>query len=167
MPPRGTVKIELEVLGEVQVRRRLLRFAERAGSARAAFVEISDYLNEVEKEAFRTEGASQGTPWAPLAESTKKYKERNNLRPEILRATDKLFKALTQKANTNKKRIITPSTLIQGVKGFDPAYPEILMKKPSADGGRPRKPVDLTAANKIACVKILQRWIVTGSTRLA
>lgn len=157
----ASVKVEMEVLGEVQLRRRLLRFSDRAVNARPAFAVISEYLNEVEKKQFASEGAYSGHPWAPLAESTKKTKASRGQRPEILRATDAMKKALTNKRGPNKKLVMTRSMLIQGVKGLD--YPEIHMA-PSTSTHTQRRPVDLTEANKVACVKIVQLWITRGAT---
>lgn len=153
--------VEIEALGVVQINRKILRFGERAGNPRPALLVVSDYLNSVEKKQFATQGQASGHPWAKLKESTVAAKRAAGLRPEILRATDSMRKALTSKANVNKKRIITRGGLVQGVKNLD--YPEILMSKPANDENpEPRKPVDLTEINKVTCVKIIQRWIVSG-----
>lgn len=158
--PGSAFSVEIEALGVVQINRRLLRFGERAGNPRPAFLAVSEYLNEVEKAQFASEGAYSGHPWAKLAESTVAHKRAAGLRPEILRATDAMFKALTQKSNKNKKRLISKTTLVQGVQNL--SYPEILMKKDAADGSGPRKPVDLTELNKVVIIKIIQAWIVSG-----
>lgn len=159
------VRVEINVLGERQVNRRLLRWSERAGNARPVWGVVAEYLMRVEARQFDTEGAASGHPWAPLKESTIKAKERLGLRPEILRATDALRNALTIPGDSNQKIILGKSTMVFGVKGDPAGYGPILMKtKPGID--RPRKPVDLTEYNRRACVKMIQLWIARGVVRM-
>lgn len=159
--PKG-VKVEIAVLGETQVSRRLMRWSERALNAKPAFVAVSEYLVEVEQELFASEGSSSGHPWTPLKASTLAIKERLGLRPEILRATDALHDALTKMGDKNQKLLIKKDTMIFGVKGDPKEYGSILMKKKSYSG-KPRKPVDLNEANRRVIVKIIQNWVARGS----
>jgi hypothetical protein len=160
----STVGVKLEVFGDVLIERKLLRFAERAGSARVAMLAIQEYLQEVEKKQFATEGAASGHPWAALADSTKRAKERAGLRPEILRATDALMKGLTLRSSQYSKRLANRNGMVFGVKNGPDEYGKILMGPPQGDSGhKQRKPVDLTETNKRVAVKIVQGWIMRGA----
>lgn len=69
-----SVGLELNVLGEEVISRRLLRFSENVQDARPAFGRMMRLFEAAALEQFATEGAAGGEPWAPLAESTLKYK---------------------------------------------------------------------------------------------
>lgn len=154
------------VLGETQVNRRMMRWSARAGDARPVWGVVAEYLMHVEARLFDTEGASSGHAWAPLKDSTIKFKERYGLRPEILRATDALRNALTIPGDSNQKIIPTKTTLVFGAKGDPAHYGPILMKTQPGGISRPRKPIDLTEYNRRACVKMIQLWIARGVTRM-
>jgi hypothetical protein len=161
------LKIEMITLGEKQVNRRLMRWSARAGNVLPAWGVIAEYLMRVETRQFQTEGQSSGHPWAQLSDATRLSKERKGLRPEILRARDKLFNALTVPGDQNQKIIMTKTSMVFGVKGEVAQYGEALMKQIPADGSRPRKPVDLTEGNRRACIKMVQLWITRGIARVA
>jgi hypothetical protein len=138
----------------------MMRFVARAASPRPAFLAVAEYLDEVEKKQFESEGAYSGNPWSGLKEATKKAKDKSGQTRGILRATDSLYKALTRSGDRNQKLALTKTMMIKGVK--DPVdYGEIHMK-PSGKSHVQRKPVDLTSKNRVVVVKIIQRWIVGG-----
>lgn len=154
----GAVKIQMKVLGETQINRRMLRWAARASDNAPAFEEIMTYLEGVEEKQFDSEGASSGNPWAPLKEATRTYKEQHNLDPRILHATLALRRSLVEHSDEEAIRIITPTMMVFGTtvpygiihqKHFDPI----------------RRPIDLTEVQKVAILKILQLWISRGIAR--
>jgi hypothetical protein len=165
MPPVG-LKIEINVLGERQIQRKMMRWTERAMDMRPAFGAVAEYLMRVEARQFDTEGAASGHPWAPLAASTKKRKEALGLRPEVLRATDALRDALTIPGDKNQKVLMTRDTLVFGVKGDPAEYGPRLMKQTPGGIDRARKPVDLTELNRRAAIKMIQLWVARGVTTI-
>jgi hypothetical protein len=70
------VKIEVDVLGDVVLSRRLLRVAENAADLSDAFDTILDTFEEWTGEQFDSRGGTFGTPWDPLADSTIESKTR-------------------------------------------------------------------------------------------
>lgn len=68
------MQLQLEVLGEEIISRRLLRFAHRVQDARPAFRKIAVMLDQAKERQFATEGAYGGEKWAPLADSTLRSK---------------------------------------------------------------------------------------------
>lgn len=67
----GGVELDIEVLGDQIVRRRLLRFAENVDDARPAFLNIASLLSDETERRFRSEGVvGGGGRWAPLMPAT-------------------------------------------------------------------------------------------------
>lgn len=157
--PRAAINVRIEVLGEEQINRRLLRWAGRAGNAVPVWETIAEYLMAVERAQFDTQGAYSGHPWAPLKEATIMAKQRRGEDPRILHATLAMRNALTQKGDQHQRLQMTKSMMRFGIKGLN--YPNIIQRK-VVDGGRPRKPVDLTEKNKVVIAKMVQLWIARG-----
>lgn len=65
-----SVGLELSVLGEEVISRKLLRWQHALDDARPAFARIMRILDAQALEQFATEGAAGGERWAPLAPST-------------------------------------------------------------------------------------------------
>lgn len=70
------VRISVEVLGDVVISRRLLRWADNAEDLSGAFDTILDAFEDWTGEQFDSRGGAFGTPWEPLADSTIRSKER-------------------------------------------------------------------------------------------
>jgi Phage virion morphogenesis family len=153
------MKITMELHGEVQLNRRFMRWSSAAVDATPVWESIYSYLLGVEKQQFASEGAQSGHQWAQLAASTVAQKARDNLRPEILRATDAMLKSLTRPDDPNQLKIITPSMM-----AFGSMLPYARMhQKPGPRAHYPqRRPIDLTVRNKVAIVKGLQLWLARG-----
>lgn len=159
MPPTGPVHIQINVLGETQINRKMLRWSLRSGDFAPAFEAILEYLEKVEEKQFDSEGAYSGSPWAPLKESTLKAKERAGLDPRILHATLALRNSLTQSSAPEAIRIATPSMMVFGT---TLPYARMHQQPGSAAPYPRRRPIDLTEKNKLSIMRTLQAWIVTG-----
>jgi hypothetical protein len=149
----------MELHGEVQLNRRFLRWSQNAADAAPVFENIFAYLLKVEKQQFTTQGAQSGHAWAQLAASTVVQKQREGLRPEILRATDALLGSLTKAGDPNQLKIIQPNML-----AFGSMLPYARMhQQPGPEAHYPqRRPIDLTIQNKVTIMKAVQLWLARG-----
>lgn len=86
--------VEATVFGEQVVRRRFVRFAQRATDASPAFRQVVRILREATIENFATRGVAGGSRWRDLAPATRARKRRLNQDPRILRATGRLYHSL-------------------------------------------------------------------------
>lgn len=90
---------EIEVHGVPIVRRRLLRFADRAMDATSAWEGVARILRRAVGLNFETYGAYGGSPWRALKPATRARKLREGLDPRILRATGRLFESFVNEAS--------------------------------------------------------------------
>jgi len=151
----------MELHGETQLQRRFLRWSSFASDATAAFEGIYAYLLKVEKEQFASQGATSGHAWAQLAQSTVQAKQRQGLRPEILRAHDLLFSSLTKKSDPNQLKIVQPNML-----AFGSMMPYARYQQTGTSRMPQRRPIDLNVKNKIAIIKALQLFLARGIVRV-
>lgn len=150
--------LSIEALGETVMRRDMLRFADHLAIPAPALLAAGDALREVARLQFDSEGAHSGEPWAPLADSTVLGKSRHGLDPHILRATDALFNALTDKSDPDHIEE-TPSadTLRFGANvGYGEFHQSGTRKMPQ------RRPIALTEVDKVMLMKAIQRELVAG-----
>lgn len=160
------VTIGLDMYGEAAIERQLLRFSEHVLDAAPAFEEIARMFWASEEKQFMSEGAwgasggSHAGPvsggWAPLAETTVEAKVRAGMDPTILRATSTLYDSLTGGPGSFKD--VRPDEMIIGTEDPIGAF-----HQRGNDKLPMRKPVELPESVKIAMVKTLQRWVVTGA----
>lgn len=148
------MEFTFESAGERLISRRLDRYAGRAIKAKPAFELIERDTRGWEKDLFKTDGASGGDPWAPLAPSTVKAKAQAGLDPRVLQATRALRKSLTVKSDPEHEEIITDDFLVFGSKLDYAGYHQ------KGRGVPKRRPLQFTEMQKRAVVKRLQRWIV-------
>ncbi len=145
---------EFEASGDKLVRRELLDMGHRGLDASPAFRVIADDLRHYETERFDSRG--YGT-WASLMAATVRDKISRHLDPRVLHATLALRNSLTVKGDENQEVVIAPQFLIFGSKV---PYARYLQK-----GTRRmvmRKPLGFLEAQKVAILKRLQRFIVSG-----
>lgn len=159
----GGLGIEINVDGDVQISRELLRFADRLVDAKPAFREIADDLREIEKEQFESEGARGSGGWKQLADSTIAAKQAAGLDNGILKETEALFKSLTQKGGDHIEEITKDSLRFGSSDWKLPIH-----QHGSSDGAHPpqRRPIELTRMDRQSIVKKLQRHMVEGRTSL-
>jgi hypothetical protein len=163
------VMLGLEVYGESAIERQLLRFSANVLDAAPAFEVIAQMFWASEEKQFMSEGAwgaSGGAHagavsggWAPLADATVEAKVRAGMDPTILRATSTLYDSLTGGPGSVKQ--ISPDHMVVGsqdpIGAFHQRGHDIPTPLPM------RKPVELPERVKVAMIKTLQRWIVTGA----
>jgi hypothetical protein len=151
------MRMVMELHGEVQLNRRFLRWSGYAGDATPVWESIYDFLREVEKGQFASEGVESGHAWAQLAISTVEAKHRLGLHPEILRATDALYKSLTGKDDSNQLKIIQPQML-----AFGSMLDYAKFHQSGTTHMVQRRPIDLSQHNKDVIVKAVQMWLARG-----
>lgn len=151
------MRVDIEILGEKVVERRLLRFGERAVAAEPAMAAIGEMILKSETRQFDTEGASGGTPWQDLAPSTVATKARHAGAYRILQETGVLFDSLTSKGATGNIFEVGPDHLRLGT---DVPYATFHQTGTSRMPARP--PVKLNELDRQGAVKLLQRWLVHG-----
>lgn len=153
------VVVNFEVYGHKQIERELMRISEFAGDAGPAWEKIVELMKEDIQEQFDTEGASMSGGWAPLKPVTIERKAAMGLRPEIMRATDRLMQSLTDERGSDQRLVFERF-------GFEFAslvdYGAYHMG-PAKDGSRPaRPPVDFTEMQRRKYVKVLQTYLMGG-----
>lgn len=160
------MRIELDIHGDVQVRRELLRFGERATDARPAFRSIATLLRRSEQRQFATSGGYASGGWAPLAMSTVLEKQRLRARGEsrytraILRETGALMESLTRKVDPGHIEHVEPHQLVFGTQVSYAKYHQLGTRSMPR-----RRPVEVRAQDRVEMVKRLQRFLVTGHVR--
>lgn len=153
------VVLEFDAFGAKQISRRLERFAVLPQDASPAWRAIIELMKADIQEQFDTEGGSMSGGWAPLKPVTIAEKARKGLRPEIMRATDRLMESLTDEANSDQVLEVGAQMFKFG-SSVD--YGKYHMG-PAKDGSRPaRKPIDFTEAQRRKYVKVLQSYLVGG-----
>ena len=70
-------RISIDVVGIDDVERRLGRLADAGRDLTPLMADIGEYLVRTTKDRFRDQEAPDGTPWAPLSESTRRRKKIN------------------------------------------------------------------------------------------
>ena len=151
--------IHLEVAGDVQISRRILRVGKHATDARPAFAAIADFVMAETDRQFQTEGAHASGGWQPIKAATLRRKQQQGLDPRILHATHALRDSLTRKGDRNQILRIRRQELV-----FGSRLPYATVhQNPRAGNPLPRRrPIELTERARRRIVKILQRWIITG-----
>lgn len=153
------MNLNLEVFGDRQVSRELLRFGDRATDMRPAFEDLADDFLDVENQQFSSQGMFSGG-WRPLAASTIERKRRAGLDLRILHATHAMRNALTHKGAKGGVRRIRADEMFVGVdvrskKGYP--YP----KAHQLGRGVPkRRPVEFNEVIRKRWMKRLQRHII-------
>jgi phage gpG-like protein len=160
-----SVVLGLDIFGDKQLDREILRVERNGQDMSPAFRAIADVFLAANKAQFDTQGSAGSGGWKPLAESTKTYKLAAGLDPRIMHATLALRRSLTTPGDPNQIRRISSDEMVLGTavksaKGFP--YPAV-HQHGSRDGRIPRRrPVELTANQRNRWVKILQRFLFTG-----
>jgi phage gpG-like protein len=154
------VRLELDVFGDKQVARELLRLGDRAADARPAWNAIIDRLLLLEREQFDSEGGRASGGWKPLAPSTVADKARRDLDPRILHATGRLRDSLTRRTGGDAVRESHPNEMRFGT---DVPYARYHQQ---GTGRMPRRrEIELTETDRHQMfVQVLQRFLVTGET---
>jgi phage gpG-like protein len=159
--------IELELAGDVQLRRELLRFRGAVADASPAFEQIARgssglkgvySLRGIERRQFQSQGAFASAGWAPLAPSTVRAKARRGLDPRILHATGRLAASLS--GGAGRVEIVSSSQLI-----FGTSVPYARFHQSGTARMPRRRPIELREQDRRAIVRTLQRYLVGATLR--
>lgn len=152
------MELRIEVFGEQQASRELLRFSQRVDDMSPAFEAVADEFLRLEHAQFATEGGYASGGWRPLAPSTVARKARLRLDPRILHATLRLRRSLTERGPDHVRRI-GPSELFVGSR-----VPYGVYHQHGTHRMPRRRPVEFTERDKANMVRVIQRFIVHGET---
>ena len=151
------LRLDIQIAGDVQVSRELLRVSDRAGDMRPALRAVIGVMVEETQEQFATSGGHASKGWQPLAESTARAKARRGLDPRVLRATGALERSLTERGDKLMQERVTKAGLVWGSKvkygGFHQRGTRHMPR---------RRPVEFTELARRRMVKVLQRYALTG-----
>lgn len=150
--------LEVVALGEVLMRRDMLRFADNLAVPAEGLMAAGVKVREAIELQFDSEGGHASGGWAPLKASTVAEKARKGLDPHILRATDRLKDSLTRKFDPDHiEELVGPDTLrIGSTVGYGAFHQTGTKRMPR------RRPVALSEADKVAIMKAIQLTIVRG-----
>lgn len=149
--------IIIESFGVNFLQRALLRIGTRAVASAPALEAIATLMIESERQQFETEGGHASGGWAPLAASTIEKKAKEGLDPRILHATLQLQSSLTERGNPEMILEVAP-----GFIRFGTTTPHARYHQDGTSHVPQRKPIDFREIDRVAWVKILQRWIMRG-----
>lgn len=151
----------MEVFGDKQIDRRLLRFGSRAMRAIPLWNSLYQDLLNIERVQFLTQGAHGSGGWPELSEVTVREKQRKGQSPFILRATEVLFKSLTVSGSLGNIKEIGPSFM-----RFGSDIPYGIHHQQGTVHMPMRKPLELTDLERVAIVKKVQRFLIHGDIGL-
>lgn len=154
------MRVEIDVHGDKQVVRELLRLGDRGHDVRPAFEAIVDDLVNWTDSQFQTQGLRGSGGWAPLKPRTLARKAALGLDPRILHATLALRNSLTHRGDPHMIEEITADSLRWG---SDLPYARAHQKGYPPNNLPQRRPVELTETDRRSVVKTIQRYVMTGS----
>ena len=148
------MRLTLEVYGDRQLDRNLLRFDDRMGDLEPVFTELADDFLSIERQQFTSEGGFASGGWAPLADST--VRRRGSAHPILVEHGD-LKASLTDAAAKGAIREITSDSLFVGTDiDYAPFHQRGTGRMPR------RRPVEFRDADRRRWVKAIQRYLTTG-----
>lgn len=149
-------RLTLTFYGDTQVDRTLERMAGDVEDARPAWEVLAERFRNNELRQFRTEGQHASGGWAPLSADYAAWKARHYPGKPILERTGDLKRSLTERPF--------------GVEVLEPGFMLVGSAVPYGEyhqQGTPRmprrRPVELPEDERREWVRVLQRFIVTGS----
>lgn len=152
------MKLEIDVNGDEQINRELLRFSDRAGDASPAFRRIAHEMRDQIGRQFASQGAVGSGGWAPLKPSTLAKKAAEGLSPNILQATGALMESLTSVGAGNRE-VVTRDSLI-----FGSSIPYGRYHQSGTSRMPKRRPIEFSETDRRGFMRTLQRYVVTGQT---
>lgn len=156
------IQIQFGIFGDDQVVRSIERIGRHADDLSPAFHSVFNRLREINAEQFLSQGQRGSGGWDPLNPDYVQWKVRHGLDPDILFATHKLFNAMAGHTDPNQEVIIEPSWAVFRIIGEPGDYGPV-HQHGTDDGTIPaRPPFALTEADRVAFIKEIQRWVITG-----
>lgn len=151
---KGTVWAE--VIGDKHLIATMLGWGARAVAAEPAYEAMHEYLKNVERELFESEGASGAHgAWEPL-------KATDEPAHPILQATRNLMNSLVDESHPDHEFIMTPDGFAMGTR-----VPYAEEHQMGTQHVPQRRVVDLTVENRAALVMILDEYIFRAGLRPA
>jgi len=150
------MRISIDVFGDKEVERTLVRFGERANNMRPAFEDLHKRFLQMNKRQFNTQGASGSGGWKALKPATVAFKERNGLDPRIMHASGRLRSSLTGSGQGAIKRVTNDEVFF----GTSVEYAGPHQKPKSGNPLPRRKVIEFTETEKREWTKVIQRQIV-------
>lgn len=147
------MRFELDIFGDKQVSREILRVGEYADNPRPALHAVADFLRKVEWTQFATQGVSSSGGWPPLAPSTIAKKGHSR----ILWETGTLARSLYSKNSPFHIESVFVKELVFGTRVKYARYHQLGTSKMPR-----RRPVELTLSQRKRVINIVHRWVVTG-----
>jgi phage gpG-like protein len=148
------VKLYINLAGDVQLSRTLLRFSDRMRDMRPAFNAIADDLADSLRRNFNTQGTYGGAKWSPLSPKYRVWKAKNYPGRPVLVRTGALRADLTKRPFGVEK--ITAQSMDVGT-----ALPYFKYHQHGTPR-MPRRRQELNEATRRRMVKTAQRFIMTG-----
>lgn len=150
------MRIVLDVFGDVQLDRTLLRFADRTDDMTDVLTALADDFLKIERRQFRGEGTFSAG-WAPLTERYARRKATKYPGAKILVAEGDLMASLTKRGARNAVREITRDSLLVGT-----TDPKARYHQRGTETMAQRRPVELSKGARDRWVRGIQRYYVTG-----
>lgn len=153
------MQIDLEIFGDVQLRRKLTRFVNWAGNPLPVFRYLADQFLTGERKQFETEGRYASGGWVPITARWRERKIAKGFDPRILHMTHRLRDSLTMTTSPDAVRRLTQDSMFVGTR-----VPYTKFHQKPGPGARlpQRRAVELTERQRVAWVRTIQRYIVTG-----
>lgn len=149
------MRIEVIPFGDTQVSRTIMRVGLRGKNLRLLWPVLAKYFYSMEEKQFASEGAFGGNKWPALKDATVARKGSD----EILKDTDTLYESLTRSNAKFSKRTDRAGEFFRG--SSDPIGVHHQFGAPRANVPM-RKPVQFRDRDKVAWVKMVQRFVITG-----
>ncbi len=152
------MKLTLDIFGEEQIGRELLRYSEYVGSPRPAFHQIAEDMRAQIAEQFATEGGRGSGGWAPLQATTIAAKAAAGLDPHILQATHDLINSLIRPGGEHIEEVGDSFLEFGSSNPYGKYHQKGTSRLPV------RKPVDFTELDRRGFIRTLQRYFAEGTT---
>lgn len=152
------VEFRFESDNDVQVARRLIRFADAARDATPAFVDLRDLFVSAMDSQFDSEGGYGAGGWAPLSPRYAAWKQQQYPGRGILEATGALRDSLTTSLDVNE---VGPRSMTVGSRVRYGRYHQ--SRRPRRTSLPRRAPVALPESWRRDAVRIMQRWLLAAA----
>jgi hypothetical protein len=148
------VLVEINVFGDQQVSRELVRFSERSINMKPALAAVAERIQRDEDQLFESEGMTGGHgKWAPIQEATLSAKVAAGLDPRILHRTLALRESMT--GGEGNIKVITNTRLQFGTR-----VPYALFHYKGTRTMPQRRPIDFTEPQKRGYISELQAFLI-------
>jgi phage gpG-like protein len=147
--------LKLEFWGEAQVSRTIRRVGENVEDLRPAYDAIADLVVAENRRNFDTEGGHASGGWAPLSPKYAAWKARHYPGKPILQREGDLIDSLTRRPLGIE--VIEPAFMVLGSGVPYLKYHQL------GDGLPQRRAVELPESERRHWIRLIQRFIVTGT----